>query len=51
MDVFFAVMSNVFEFFTMPMTVYGFTFSWWDIILWSLLASVVFSFIGRLFVD
>lgn len=32
-----------------PMTLYGFTFSWWDVFMWSALAGVAAFFLGRYF--
>lgn len=32
----------------MPFTVYGFTFSFWDLIVFSVIASVLTGFVGRL---
>lgn len=32
----------------MPFTVYGFTFSFWDLIVFSVIASILAGFIGRL---
>lgn len=32
----------------MPFTVYGFTFSFWDLMIFSVVASIVAGFVGRL---
>lgn len=32
-----------------PVTIYGFTFSFWDISMWSLLAGLIVWFVVRLF--
>lgn len=37
---------NVFQ---VQFTLYGFTFSLWDVFLWSLVAGLLFAFIGGLF--
>lgn len=36
-------------FFTLPFTIYGFTFSFWDVFLWTTVASLLIWFLGRLF--
>jgi len=37
--------------FKTPMTVFGFTFSWWDVFIWSIVAGLLIWFIGRVFSD
>ena len=40
MEYFLHFFEVVLDFFKMPMTVYGFTFSFWDIILWGCVAYI-----------
>lgn len=46
-----AWLSAVLGIFRVPFTLYGFTFSFWDVFLWSLVASVIIAFIGGTFND
>lgn len=48
MDTFLSAMNVIVNGFQMPFTVYGFTFSWFDIWLWSILGCIVAAFIGRM---
>lgn len=48
MDSFLSVMNVIINGFSQPFTVYGFTFSWLDIWLWSLIGAIVAAFIGRI---
>lgn len=43
--------SAVLGVFQVPMTIFGFTFSLWDVFIWSLVAGIVLSFIGGVFND
>lgn len=43
--------SAVLAVFQVEFTLYGFTFSLWDVFLWSLVAGLVFAFIGGIFND
>ena len=49
METFFGVMDKVLEFFRMPITVYGFTFSFFDIFIVSLLLGFVVYVLRGLF--
>jgi hypothetical protein len=33
------------------MTIYGFTFSWWDVFLWAVVAGLLIWFLRRIFDD
>lgn len=48
MQDFFNIMSTVFSFFTMDFTVYGFTFSFWDIAIWSAVVGLAVPFLFKL---
>lgn len=51
MEAFLAYFSGILDLFKMPFTVYGFTFSFWDIFLFTTAAGIVLSFIGRVMYD
>lgn len=34
-----------------PFTLYGFTFSWWEVFFWSIVAGLIIWFVRRLFND
>lgn len=42
-----AVFAASLEVMQVPMTLYGFTFSWWDVLIWGTLATVVGTLIVR----
>lgn len=44
----FAVTKSMFD---MPLTLYGFTFSFWKIMLWSMVAGLLIWFLWRCFFD
>lgn len=43
-----ATMAKIAEFLQIKMTIYGATFSFWDLMLWALIASVVCAFIREM---
>lgn len=45
MEIFARFMGMVFDFLKTPITIYGYTFSYWDIILYTLVFSAVIAFI------
>lgn len=49
MELLAVVLSGVKNVMDFDMTLYGFTFSYWDILLWSIIAGVVFYVIVRYF--
>ena len=50
MDAFIAVITAVVNLFKQKITLYGFTFSYWDALIWSLVAGIVISFIKGLLI-
>lgn len=46
-----ALFSGALSVMKIPITIYGFTFSFWTVLLWSLLAGIIIWFIGRVFSD
>lgn len=48
MEPFFELMGLVIEFMKTPVTIYGFTFSYWDVVLYMIVFSAVCAFIRRL---
>lgn len=46
MQDFLNVMNIGLQFLKMPITLYGFTFSFWNIILWSLVVVIALGFVG-----
>lgn len=48
MEVFTQYFAVIIEGFQIPFTVYGFTFSFFDLIIFSVVASILAGFIGRL---
>lgn len=48
MESFLEVMNVILNGFNLPFTVYGFTFSWYDIWLWSIVGVIAAAFIGRM---
>ena len=46
MDDFFGVLNLILDAFKQPMTIYGFSFSLWNIILFSILGYILAKFIG-----
>ena len=48
MEYFLAVMAMVYDLFNIPLNIYGFEFSLWQILIFGLLISVVFVFVGRM---
>lgn len=49
MDAFFQLMSGIVSCMQVPMEIWGFSFSLWDVFLFSMISTVVFGFIGHLF--
>ena len=41
-----AFFGQIYNLFQIEMTVFGFTFSFWDVFMFSLVAGVIFSFLG-----
>lgn len=48
MDIFVKYFSVLTRGLQMPFTVYGFTFSFWDLIVFSVIVSILAGFVGRL---
>lgn len=48
MESFLEVMNVILNGFNLPFTVYGFTLSWYDIWLWSIVGEIAAAFIGRM---
>lgn len=48
MDGFIALMTVILDGFNQPFTVYGFTLSFYDIWLWSIIGCIVAAFIGHM---
>lgn len=48
-DAFFAMMSGIVSCMQIPMTIWEFTFSLWDVFMFSMVSAVIFGFIGKLF--
>ena len=46
-----AMFDATLEVFQIPFTIYGFTFSFWNVFLFVIVGGMVLSFIGRLFND
>lgn len=46
-----AVISATVQLFSVEFTIYGFTFSFWEVFLFSIAASIVAWFLGKLFLD
>jgi hypothetical protein len=44
-----ATFQAVLSLFKMEFTLYGFTFSWWQVFFWSIVAGLLIWFIGRIF--
>ena len=49
MDAFLAMMSGIVSCMQIPMDIWGFTFSLWDVFMFSMISAVIFGFIGKLF--
>lgn len=47
MDVFSAALNGAYKLFSMEMTLLGFTFSYWDVFIWSLLVTAIGCLIVR----
>ena len=48
MEIFGSVLSAIFSLLTYPMNIYGFTVSFWSVVVFVLAAGVIFGLIGRL---
>ncbi len=48
---FLGVLSGVFDLLNMKMNIYGFVFSFWDVIMFVLILTLLFSFVRRTFYD
>lgn len=46
-----ALLSATLGVFQAPFTIWGFTFSWWDVFIWATIAGIVLAFIGGIFDD
>lgn len=46
-----SVFSSALGIFKTPMNIFGFTFSWWDVFIWSIVAGLLIWFIARIFDD
>ncbi len=51
MENFLFVLGKVYELFNHPMTIYGFTFSLWDMLMFGLVVGVVIKFVGYMFYE
>lgn len=51
MDFFMQYFAGILQLFKTPLTIYGFTFSFWDVFLFTAAASIVLRFIGRIMYD
>ncbi len=49
MDAFASALGAVVRVFQRPLTLYGFTFSWWEVFLFTIVASIVAIIIGGIF--
>ena len=50
-SVFFDVISMCYDALNTPMTIYGFTFSFWDVLMFMLIVGVIFGFVRRVFYE
>lgn len=41
----------IYDLLNMPINVYGFEFSWWGIIMFTLIVGVIFGFVRRMFYE
>lgn len=51
MEFFHSILSATYNLFKTPFTIFGFTFSFFDVMLWSIVAALVLRFIWRIFID
>ena len=51
MGFFVSFMASVYDIFNIPLNVYGFVFSFWDVLVFSMVGGVVFKFIGGVFYE
>lgn len=51
MEFFHSVLTATYNLFKTPFTIYGFTFSLFDVLVWSIVATLVLVFIRRIFID
>lgn len=51
MEYFLALMAQVYELLNMKMDIYGFTFSFWDIIMFGLIVTALFGFVRHMFYE
>lgn len=51
MEFFLQLMSMVYNMFNIPMNVYGFEFSLWQVMMFSIVVALVFGFVGKVFRD
>lgn len=49
MNDFLAMMSGIVTCMHTPMSIWGFSFSLWDVFMFSMISAVIFGFIGKLF--
>ncbi|MTQ97474.1 hypothetical protein GMD88_10720 [Pseudoflavonifractor sp. BIOML-A6] len=49
MEIVQAWLSSVLAVFQIPITLFGFTFSFWDIFIWAFVAGLLLAFIGGMF--
>lgn len=51
MEVMIDFLASIYRLFNYEMTVYGFTFSFWDILMFGLVVSIVFAFVRYVFYE
>ena len=51
MDAFISIFLLIWDMFKIPLNVYGFTFSFWDVFLFTVAASIILRFIGGILYD
>ena len=51
MDVLIDFLGQIYGLFNMKMDIYGFVFSFWDVIMFTLVIGVVFGFVRRMFYE
>lgn len=51
METFTSVLAQILRLYQMPMNIYGFTFSFWDVTMFAIIATTIMRFIGRVLYD
>lgn len=51
MQVLLDFLGQIYELFNIPMNIYGFTFSFWDVMMFSLIVGVIFGFVRHMFYE